>query len=141
MRSRPARDCVLERTPVEDVEFSDAFCRFVQAHLPTVDAAELLLVTHKHPDVAWRPHEAIERLPPGVNMTEADAAKHLGAFQAAGLLDARLRYRPANAELDGFVRTLAAAYEQRPVTLIRLIYALRDRRIRSFADAFKLRKD
>jgi hypothetical protein len=38
------------------------------------------------------------------------------------------------------VATLAQAYEERPVTLIRLIYALRDRKIRSFADAFKLRK-
>jgi hypothetical protein len=38
------------------------------------------------------------------------------------------------------VRTLAQAYNERPVTLIRMIYALRDPKIQSFADAFKLRK-
>jgi len=51
-----------------------------------------------------------------------------------------VRYRPATAQLDAHVRTLAKAYEERPVTLIRIIYALRDGKIRSFADAFKLRK-
>jgi hypothetical protein len=38
------------------------------------------------------------------------------------------------------VRTLAQAYRERPVTLIRVIYALRDSRIQSFADAFRLRR-
>jgi hypothetical protein len=126
---------------VEDIDFSDAFCRFVQVQLPSVDAAELLLVVLNEPDVAWQAKAAVERLPAGVNLTEADAAKHLQAFQAAGLLDSTLRYRPATPELGGFVETLAKAYEERPVTLIRLIYALRDRKIRSFADAFKLRRD
>jgi hypothetical protein len=126
---------------VEDIDFSDAFCRFVQVQLPSVDLAELLLVAFHEPDVSWQARAAVERLPAGVNMTEADAAKHLQAFQAAGLLDSAMRYRPASPELAGFVQTLAKAYEERPVTLIRLIYALRDRKIRSFADAFKLRKD
>lgn len=126
---------------MEDVDFSDAFCRFVQMNLPTVDAAELLLVTLREPERSWHPRDAVERMPAGVNLNEADAAKYLAAFQSAGILDSTLRYRPTSTELDGFVRTLAAAYEQRPVTLIRLIYALRDRKIRSFADAFKLRKD
>ena len=44
-------------------------------------------------------------------------------------------------EQHAWVQTLAKAYEERPVTLFRLIYALRDRKIQSFADAFKLRKD
>ena len=126
---------------MEDIDFSDAFCRFVQTHLPSVDSAELLLVAFRDPDVAWQARPALERLPAGVTLTEADAAKHLQAFRGAGLLDETLRYRPSSEELRGFVRTLAKAYEERPVTLIRLIYALRDRKIRSFADAFKLRKD
>lgn len=126
---------------MEDVDFSDAFCRFVQVHLPSVDAAELLLVAFRNPEVAWQARQAVERMPAGVNLSESDAARHLQAFHAAGLLDAALRFRPATEELRGFVHTLARAYEQRPVTLIRLIYALRDRKIRSFADAFKLRKD
>ena len=38
------------------------------------------------------------------------------------------------------MRTLAQAYQERPVTLIRMIYARRDQKIRTFGDAFRLRK-
>ena len=76
---------------------------------------------------------------PGLD--EPAAARQLEGFRAGGLLDAELRYRPASEELARHVATLAQAYEQRPVTLVRLVYALRDRKIRSFAGAFKLRKD
>jgi hypothetical protein len=62
-------------------------------------------------------------------------------LRAAGLLHEALRYRPASDELARHVSTLAQAYEERPVTLVRLIYALRDQRVRSFAEAFKLRKN
>src|SRR5918996_4353557 len=103
---------------MEDVDFSDAFCRFVQAHLPSVEAAEVLLAAFRNPDAPC------ERSP------------QRESFQAAGLLDAAGRYRPASEALHGFVQTLAKAYEERPVTLIRLIYALRDRKIGSVADAF-----
>ncbi len=106
---------------MEDIDFSDAFCRFVQAHLPSVDRAEVLIAAFRNPGVP------------------ADTGNR-DALRAAGLLDEQLRYKAA-ADSDGHVRILAQAYEQRPVTLIRLIYALRDSRIRSFADAFKLRKD
>lgn len=79
---------------MEDADFSDDFCRFVQAHVPSVEVAERLIARRPFDDPALGSH----------------------------------------------VETLAQAYEQRPVTLIRLIYALRDLKIRSFADAFKLRK-
>jgi hypothetical protein len=106
---------------MEDVDFSDAFCRFVQACLPSVEAAELLLQARRAPETAVD-------------------GKPRDALRAAGLLDEGYRYRPASEELAGHAATLAQAWEQRPVTLIRLIYALRDSKIRSFADAFKLRK-
>jgi hypothetical protein len=85
---------------MEDVEFSDAFCRFVQDHVPSVEALERLLALYRDPGST----------PPGDPATQA----HL--------------------------RTLDQADRERPVTLIRLIYALRDSKIRSFADAFQLRK-
>jgi hypothetical protein len=107
---------------MEDVEFSDAFCRFVQSYLPSVESAELLLQAYRNPETAVQ-------------------GKQGDALRAAGLLDSGYRYRPASAESAAHVATLAQAWEQRPVTLIRLIYALRDTRIRSFADAFRLRKD
>jgi len=110
---------------VEDTDFSNEFCRFLQANLPSVEAAEALLALAGH-------------LPA---MSEADAAKHLSAFRSSGLLDEAGHYGPADPALRAHVDTLAQAYRERPVTLIRIIYALRDGKIRSFADAFRLRKD
>jgi len=117
---------------VEDADFSDEFCRFLQANLPSVQAAELLLQLAADPAAALRPKDAAE-------------AKTLQSFHAAGLamaaVDQTYQYRPVNEALQAHVEMLAKAYEERPVTLIRIIYALRDSKIRSFADAFRVRKD
>jgi hypothetical protein len=107
---------------MEDADFSNEFLRFVQASLPSVEAAELLLAAYRNPG---------HPLDPG---------KQADVLRAAGLLDSALRYLPASEALGAHVETLAQAWEERPVTLIRIIYALRDGKIQSFADAFKLRK-
>ena len=52
----------------------------------------------------------------------------------------RYRYAPATANLRRAVELLAVAYNQRPVTLIRLVYH-RPSPAHSFADAFRVRKD
>jgi hypothetical protein len=126
---------------MEDADFSDDFCRFLHASVPSVQAAELLLLLAGDPAAALRAKEAAERVPA---MSEADAAKILQALHANGLVmagvDQAYQYRPATEVLRAHVERLAKAYEERPVTLIRIIYALRDSKIRSFADAFRVRK-
>ena len=125
---------------MEDADFSDEFCRFLHACVPSVQAAELLLLLAGEP-AALRAKEAAERVPA---MGETEAAKILQALHANGLVmagvDQAYQYRPASAALGAHVEMLAKAYEERPVTLIRIIYALRDSKIRSFADAFRVRK-
>jgi hypothetical protein len=109
-----------------------------------VDAAELLLLLHGEPQRWWAATEAADALTPEARLSEADVARYLAAFQASALIavgpDKRFQYRPASAVVDANVRTLAQAYRERPVTLFRVIYALRDSRIQSFADAFRLRR-
>jgi hypothetical protein len=128
---------------MEDAQFSDDFCRFLQTTLPSVDAAELLLLLARDPSRWWSAGDVVAALKPAP-VTEADVARTLESFLARELIaqaaDKRVQYHPANDELAGHVRTLGQAYSERPVTLIRVIYALRDSKIRSFADAFKLRK-
>jgi hypothetical protein len=123
-------------------DFSDEFCAFVQKALPSVDAAELLLYLAARPDDWLDPDEVMTAMRAAGSMSEADAARYLALFQGAGLLAGgggrKLRFAAASAELGAHVATLQRVYEQRPVTLIRLIYALRDGKIKSFADAFKL---
>ena len=112
--------------------------------MPTVDAAELLLLLAREPERRWAPGEFAGQLRPATVVNEADAARYVEQFLARGLIvldpDKRLQYRPASERLAGHVAVLAQGYKERPVTLFRVIYALRDGKIQSFADAFKLRK-
>lgn len=129
---------------MEDVEFSDEFCSFIQRAVPAVDAAEFLLFIADRPDLWLDLGDSVRKLKPGVNITDADAARYLDGFRDLGLVEVgegrKFRLRADNTALIQHVRTLAQAYEERPVTLIRVIYALRDSKIRTFADAFRLRK-
>ena len=128
---------------MEDADFSDEFCRFLQETIPAVDAAELLLLAADRPDTWAGAPELAERLRPKSPMTQDEARRYLEVFAARGLLDTdagRVRFRPASDALAKHVRTLAQAYEERPVTLVRVIYALKDAKIRTFAEAFRLRK-
>jgi hypothetical protein len=129
---------------MEDADFSDDFCRFLQTTIPAVDAAELLLLLRRTPETAATAAELAAKLRPSVPITESEAARYLETFQARGLTSTdegrRVQYRPATEELRMYGDMLALAYKERPVTLIRMIYALRDSRIQTFADAFKLRR-
>lgn len=127
---------------MEDSAFSDEFCAFLQTTVPSVDAAELLLGMRSRPDKHWDVREAAQSVQGSIR--ENDALRYLELFQARALVAAhperRFKYQPATSELAALVETLARAYNERPVTLFRMIYALRDDKIRSFADAFKIRK-
>jgi hypothetical protein len=129
---------------MEDAAFSDEFCRFVRAAVPTVEAAEALLLLQREPERRWSADELIAGLAPIATLNPAASAAYLNLFQTQSLVamgpDRRAQYRPGSAELQQYVATLEQAYRERPVTLIRVIYALRDDKIRSFADAFKLKR-
>jgi hypothetical protein len=124
---------------MEDAAFSDEFCRFIQTCVTSVDAAELLLKLSGQPD-AWFDPAAL--LGMDAVLSDADLSRYVAQFQAGGLIaigpDKRIQYRPASEAHAKHVEMLAQAYKERPVTLFRVIYALRDLKIQSFADAFKL---
>jgi hypothetical protein len=125
---------------MEDSAFSDEFCRFIQTCVTSVDAAELLLKLAAQPEVWLEPAALVG---PGSAIGDADLARYLEQFQAGGLVtlgsDKRVQYRSDSPNAK-HVEMLARAYQERPVTLFRVIYALRDLKIQSFADAFKLRR-
>ena len=127
---------------MQDADFSDEFCNFVQTAIPTIEAVELLLALAARPGAWWDRSEIPAKLSPTLNITDAEATRYLEVFKARELLavgpDQRIQYRPASPHIASQVQLLTQAYSQRPVTLIRMIYALRDANIRSFADAFRL---
>ena len=124
-----------------DADFPEELCLLIKDAIPTIEAAGLLVVLARDPGKQWKAEEIVHEIRPTV-IAESEVRKCLVLFQARGLVienqNARFQYRPASAALDSTAKALAKAYTERPVTLIRLIYA---RNIQSFADAFKIRTD
>lgn len=131
-----------DHSPMQDADFSDEFCQFVQSTIPTVEAAEALLALAANSDAWSSRDEFAAKVRLSLNIPDAEAGRYVELFQSRGLVevraDRRMRYRPASEALARHVEALARAFTERPVTLIRMIYALRDAKIRSFADAFRL---
>jgi len=116
--------------------------RFIVEHINSVEQLEVLLLLRAHPEQDWSADAVSQRLytPPPA------AAMRLSDLQARGFLSASddgkvWRYRPANAEVDAFIASLAEHYQERRVTVITLIYSKPHQQVQAFADAFKLRKD
>ena len=126
-----------------DPDFTDELCGFLQRCVANVDAAELLLLLAKNPDRSWEIRELQAQLAPSSVVSDADVQRCVDALQQCDVVerdaDKRVRYRPSVAH-DAQVAALSRLYLERPVTLFRVIYALRDSKLRTFADAFKLRE-
>jgi len=128
---------------MKDPDFSEELRSFIQETIPTLDAAELLILLASAPDRAHHVGAIIEALHPTV-VTDTEVRRYLKQFQAQGLVAAResdaFQYAPDTPELDGAVRTLMRVYNERPVTLVRIIFGPKDEKIRSFAEAFRIKK-
>lgn len=116
--------------------------QLIARHLATMEQVDVLLLLARTPE-QWRTGEQIRT---DLRIDEQGvAARTFSELSAAGLIETdgatppRYRYAPSNARDKAAVELLALAYNERPVTLVRAIYA-RPTPAQSFADAFRLRK-
>lgn len=126
---------------MEDAQFSREFFDFLREKIPSVDAAEILLLLYRNPGRPFSPSETLERLGPVLSEGEVrEILQRLADARLVAGANATFVYSPATPELAAHVKLLSAAYEERPVTLFRLISALRKSPVQTLADAFKIRK-
>jgi hypothetical protein len=123
-------------------DFPAEIRQFVVDHISSVAQLEVLLLLHSSPTRNWAPCEVHAVLCTSVLM----CAEHLADLQNRGLLvvvgpGPRFQYQPRTVELSAIVDALARIYAERRVALITLIYSKPVDSARSFADAFRLRKD
>ena len=124
-------------------ELPETLLQFIQRCIPTYQAAELLLFLAAHPDRNFLPEEIVVAMRPVV-ITLPAVVEYATLFKARSLIvekDGRFSYGPGSPSLEQDIGHLAHAYNERPVSLIRAIYQISDRKIQSFADSFKLRED
>jgi hypothetical protein len=118
---------------------------FIAGHVDSVLQLELLLLlaVPAHAAREWSAADLAHEL----RIDPAWVEGQLKAMGAQGLLDASTgppptyRYHPRTAELGQAVSDLAQAYADRRVTVIGLIFAKPTDKLRTFADAFRIRKD
>ena len=114
---------------------------FLAEHVDSVLLLELLLLLHARRDQAWSAAQISTEL----RMETAWADEQLHRLCAREVLTCTdgpqptYRYEPRSPAVAGAVDDLARAYADRRVAVISLIYSKPMDKIRSFADAFRLR--
>ena len=124
-------------------EFPESVKQFLLEHISSVAQLEMLLLLRRRPDHQWTSAEVSKAL-----YTSPDTvAEQLQELHRQRLLavsespDVGYRYWPATPDLDAQVNELDTAYRERRVAVITAIYSRPLDKVRTFADAFKLRKD
>lgn len=128
---------------MNDLEFSDEVRQLIASSVPNLDALEVLMFLARHPEQTWTAADLDGAVRP---MKSSELRQYLILFVEQGLISASppdgFQYRPRTPALESAAIALRKAYDERPVTLIRTVHAIGDlKKIQSFADAFKLKKD
>ena len=127
-------------------DFPGDVLNFVAENIRSVAQLETLLLLRAENCRQWSASEVSRAL----YTTAGMSAAHLAEFEAQGLVTSSSSadngqqhycYRPRTAHLERLVNLLADMYQQRRVSVITLIYCEPTDRVRSFADAFRLRKE
>ncbi|HEX6040651.1 hypothetical protein [Longimicrobium sp.] len=114
---------------------------FIAQNIESAELLETLLLVHSAPQREWTPDDVAR----SIYTVPASAIRRLEQLVALGLAargaGEAYRYAPGTPEQARHVDALAAAYRANRVAVINLVYATPPDPLRSFADAFKLRKD
>jgi len=124
-------------------ELPTALIELIQHCVPSFPAAELLVFVAQRPQSPWTLDSLMAELPRDA-FTRASLASLLLLFNSRGLMQegppGTFCYKPVSKSVEEAVALLVTAFNERPVTLIKTIYALADSPIQSFADSFRFKK-
>lgn len=113
---------------------------FIRSTIRSVWALEMLLALRRHGERAWTAEQLVAELRASIPLV----ADNLTVFEAAGLVlkeDDRFRYAPASPWLESLCADLEAVYRERPVTVINAIVSPPGDKLRTLANAFRLKGD
>ena len=117
--------------------------RFIESHIDSVEKLEVLLLLRNQPARSWTAGGVAQEL----RIMEASAQGRLEDLCARSLVACEggapptYRFAPAASEDSQAVTELASTYATRRVSVITFIFSRPTDRLRSFANAFRLKKD
>jgi hypothetical protein len=112
---------------------------FILRHIDSIGQIEALLLLRRHVNEDWTVNSVAQRL----YISDPETEETLANLCADGLItctDGIFRYTGASPELDRMVGRLSDAYRTNLVGVTNIVHA-KPRRIRAFANAFKMRRD
>lgn len=112
---------------------------FLARHVDSIAQLEALLLLRGAPGAVWDAKSTAKRLYIG----DQEATETLAHLAAHGLISsdaAGYKFGPQTHELSGMVDLLTEHYKRHLIPITNLVHA-KPRRIRQFADAFKLKKE
>jgi hypothetical protein len=115
--------------------------RYITEHVDSVAQLEVLLLLRSDAARSWTAADVSSAL----RLTRETAEQQLRLLTDHGIAVAAdadcVRYAPQTTQLAEVLDGLAMVYEQRRVTVITMIYSKPVEKVRTFADAFRLRKE
>jgi hypothetical protein len=117
----------------------DRALAFIQRHLKSVWALELLLLFHNHPEREWRRDSLVRELRGSEVVVNEALAQLRGANLLAETPERLFKYEPSDSTARAIVAEIAQIYSTRPVAVIKAISGSPSDKLRIFSDAFKIR--
>jgi predicted ArsR family transcriptional regulator len=116
---------------------------FIAEHVDSVMQLEVLLLLHGRPQTEFSAADIADqlRIDRGWVEGQLDNLCSRGLLACSDAPPRGYRYAPKSPESASAVAELARAYADRRVTIISMIFSKPPSSIRTFADAFRLRKD
>ncbi|MBF5046527.1 hypothetical protein FGE12_29190 [Aggregicoccus sp. 17bor-14] len=115
--------------------------RFITSHIDSIEKLEVLLLLRAQAARTWTGGEVAQAL----RIAEESARRRLDDLCERGMFSCErsdsFHYAPISADDAQAVDELATTYAQRRVSVITFIFSRPTERIRSFADAFRLKRD
>lgn len=117
--------------------------QFIADHIDSVLQLEILLLLLDHAEKEFSVDDVVTELRVDVGFVreQLDNLCARGMIACTGQSSSTYRYNPRSAEMRQAIEGLRTAYADRRVSVISLIFAKPVDKLRSFADAFRLRKD
>ena len=114
---------------------------FVRSSIRSAWTLEVLLLLRRDARQSWRIDDLVRELRGSVALV----TESLNALDALGVLattaSESYHYRAATAQLEELVSALVLLYGQKPITVLRAIFASPSDKIKSFSDAFLIKKN
>jgi hypothetical protein len=123
-------------------EFPPKLEQFIAQHIESLAQLEMLLLMRQDPERHWDCAEIARLLYIGGDMCAQlvkDLERH-GIVRQVPESDG-YQYHPRDAEMNRLVSDLASIYQERRVAVITQIYSRPMKKVQTFADAFRLRRE